>query len=562
MTRKRKRAQVSESPHASGEQFGKSQESTALILTQQAASSQHSYEEQKVPQEPEQISRLHEQSSEVVYKERLRTNNDVFTTLHDSTAQIRLLRLDAESTEDHITADLKTWERSSLPEFNAISYVCGGALPRNTVYINGHEFYIGDNCFYALSQVCLDHPGSYVWIDALCINQQDLAEKSAQVSAMGSIYRSALRVLACIGTSNAASDEIARATQDLDSFIQKPPPEWNAGDAYRRPHLWKPPLWNPPMDESATLELWETFTEFELRPYFHRAWIVQELGGGDGHTTILCGKSKIDWRALCTLAARFEVIYESHYAPYTLHERRSTDQAIFGFGMLEMMFKGPSNPFPEYMMCMQSKDCRDPRDRFFSTLGLVDWQRFGLKQPVPDYRITPLELAFDLLQITATPSLHRITNISESLGLQCSSQVLADIERKRTSRESRYTARRQYDLRFAGVQVVYRSADGKLNVDLHRQDKGYTDSVPSDFDGPAYDPSFLSAHNLVKLFTRGKASVLASERVRVGDVLVRCWESTILMRCHEAQPRLLIVGAALLAGNYASHDGSPPGCLC
>lgn len=199
---------------------------------------------------------LCEEHEEILYKERFRTNSDVFTTLRDSTGQIRLLRLDVGSTENHITASLKRWDRSSLPEFNAVSYVCGEAFPQNAVYINGHEFYVGDNCFYALSRVCLHYPGSYVWIDAICINQQDLAEKSAQVSAMGRIYRSALRVLACIEPSDAVSDEIVRATKDLDSFIQKPPPEWDKRDACRQRCLWKPPLWNPPMDESATLKFW------------------------------------------------------------------------------------------------------------------------------------------------------------------------------------------------------------------------------------------------------------------------------------------------------------------
>ena len=71
--------------------------------------------------------------------------------------------------------------------------------------------------------------------------------------------------------------------------------------------------------------------------------------------------------------------------------------------------------------------------------------------------------------------------------------------------------------------------------------------LPSDFDGPEHDPSFLGAQNLVRLFSRGKAFVLASECVRVGDVLVQCTESVILMRCHKAQPRLVIIGAALLA---------------
>lgn len=40
------------------------------------------------------------------------------------------------------------------------------------------------------------------------------------------------------------------------------------------------------------------------------------------------------------------------------------------------------------------------------------------------------------------------------------------------------------------------------------------------------------------------------------------FQTSIGMSRHEAQPRLLIIGAALLAGSYDSHDNSPPGCMC
>jgi hypothetical protein len=131
---------------------------------------------------------------------------------------------------------------------------------------------------------------------------------------MGGIYKLSLRVLACIGPSDAASDKVLRATKDVDSFVQDPPEEWYEADAYRRPRLWKPPYWNPPMDESSTIKLWGAFIEFQLRPYFHRAWIVQELSGGKGRTTILCGQSQICWTALCTLAERLWVITETDHA--------------------------------------------------------------------------------------------------------------------------------------------------------------------------------------------------------------------------------------------------------
>ena len=567
MTRKRKRAQVSESSHASDGQLETSGKSTEPTITPEVTSPQYLYEEPSTPQEPKHIPWLCEEREEIVYKETLRTNNDVFTTLSDSTAQIRLLRLDAESTENHIKAYLSTWERSSLPDFNAISYVCGQAFPHNAVYINGHEFYVGDNCFYALKQVCLHYPGSYVWIDAICINQQDLEEKSAQVSAMGGIYRSALRVLACIGPSDAVSDEIVRATQDLDSFIQEPPPEWDEPDAYRRPCLWKPPLWNPPMDESATLKFWETFTKFELRPYFNRAWIVQELNGGHGRTTILCGQSKIDWSALCTLADRLWVISESLHAPYDLQAIRGTDHTISDFDRLVTIFQDPEHPFPSYLMIMMDKDCQDPRDRFYGTLDLVDWQRFGQKRPVPDYHITPLQLAFNLLQMTVDPGFNDVYYIAQSLGLHSNSQLLSDIDRERASRDARCNARRRYGLKLGGIHKIEQRTDGRLSVELHHNsDSRYSHSVPVPeyFDGQEYNPTSLAANGLLQLYTGEKPSVLATAVVQAGDLLVHGHETVLLLRHEEDRARLSVIGGALLAAKFTSRDAlePPTGCIC
>jgi hypothetical protein len=516
MTRKRKKASVSESPNVSDEQPETSQESPKSTPTSEATSSQYTNEAQNTSQEPKHLSWLCEEHAEIVSAERLRSNNDVFAPLRDSTAQIRLLQLDTKSTIGHITASLQTWERSSLPEFNAISYVCGKALPQNAVCINGCKFYVGNNCFYALSQVCLHYPGSYVWIDAICINQQDLAEKSAQVSAMGGIYKLSLRVLACIGPSDAASDKVLRATKDINSFVQDPPEEWDEASAFRTPRLWKPPYWNPPMDESSTLELWEDFTEFERRPYFHRAWIVQELVGGKGRTTILCGQSQICWTALCTLADRLCKISESDHAPYNLVETRYADRVVYDLDELTTTSESGEFTFPRYMEQMAEKDCQDPRDRFFGTMDLVDWQRLGQTRPIPDYHITPLELAFNLLQRTVDPMLDDVFFISRSLGLHYKSQPCSDIERKR----SQYNARRGYVSPLSGVHIVEQGADGRLNVGLHHADSRNTHSVPQYFDGIEHDPTFLNEHKVVQLFTGDNPSVLASVGVRAGDLLV------------------------------------------
>ncbi|KAF3035694.1 hypothetical protein E8E12_006218 [Didymella heteroderae] len=53
------------------------------------------------------------------------------------------------------------------------------------------------------TSLCLSRGyGEYYWIDAICINQVDQAEKSTQIALMGSIYKNAKRVLAWIGSDN------------------------------------------------------------------------------------------------------------------------------------------------------------------------------------------------------------------------------------------------------------------------------------------------------------------------------------------------------------------------
>ncbi|GAB7334906.1 hypothetical protein MBLNU13_g06794t2 [Cladosporium sp. NU13] len=508
MTRKRKRAQVSESPHASDGQLETSQESTDLTLTPEAASPQYLYEEQNMRQEPKRIPWLCEEHADIVYKERLRSNNDVFTTLRDSTAQIRLLKLDPTSTEEKISGSLETWDKLSLPAFNAISYVCGDALPRNTICINGKDFHVGDNCFYALSQVCLHYPGSYVWIDAICINQQHLAEKSAQVSIMGGIYRLSSRVLACIGPSDEASDIVAQATQDPDSFVQASLPEWGEPfEAWIPQHFWRPPYWNPPMDEASTGMFFDHFRAFKCRPYFNRVWIIQELSGGKGCTTVLCGRYKIDWIALSALSKRISTI-SMNDAPYRFESATPPDGIpIFALNEVATSFDSPEFPFPDYFVDLTGRGCEDPRDRFFATIDLIDWQRFGQARPVPDYRITPLELSFDLLHKTVSPKLRHVDYITDALELRFDQKALSDIG----TMKARCSTQRWYMTWVFGVHEVEQDARGRLKVNLQHLTNGVTGTgVPLYFDGPEYHPALLAANGVVPLYTDGKASVLCA----------------------------------------------------
>ncbi|KAK5102104.1 hypothetical protein LTS08_004564 [Lithohypha guttulata] len=84
----------------------------------------------------------------------------------------------------------------------ALSYVWGAADSLREVLINGRLFRVRSNLYDFLCYA-KNLPGApFIWIDAICINQEDASEKNHQVREMHNIYSSAQRVVAWLGCSN------------------------------------------------------------------------------------------------------------------------------------------------------------------------------------------------------------------------------------------------------------------------------------------------------------------------------------------------------------------------
>ncbi|KAF4595451.1 hypothetical protein GQ602_001064 [Ophiocordyceps camponoti-floridani] len=88
-----------------------------------------------------------------------------------------------------------------MPSFTALSYVWGDARDTVTLSYAGGTASMTRNLRAILE--CLVSSGSrekLVWIDALCINQADMAERSQQARLMGDIYSRASPVLVFLST--------------------------------------------------------------------------------------------------------------------------------------------------------------------------------------------------------------------------------------------------------------------------------------------------------------------------------------------------------------------------
>ncbi|KAH8647488.1 heterokaryon incompatibility protein-domain-containing protein, partial [Tricladium varicosporioides] len=84
------------------------------------------------------------------------------------------------------------------PEYHALSYCWGDPGSTATIIVNGNPTRVTKNLETALWELRYRQIQT-IWVDALCINQNDLVERGLQVPRMGLIYSRAVEVIVWLG---------------------------------------------------------------------------------------------------------------------------------------------------------------------------------------------------------------------------------------------------------------------------------------------------------------------------------------------------------------------------
>ncbi|RSM08126.1 hypothetical protein CEP52_004837 [Fusarium oligoseptatum] len=115
---------------------------------------------------------------------------------------IRVLDIpeNCSETDAGLTGSLRIVDLKDSPRFTALSYVWGKASGKS-INCNGCDIKITDSCFEALSSLRAVLGSFTIWVDAVCINQRDNDEKSAQIPLMEEIYTWAEAVYIWLGPS-------------------------------------------------------------------------------------------------------------------------------------------------------------------------------------------------------------------------------------------------------------------------------------------------------------------------------------------------------------------------
>lgn len=245
--------------------------------------------------------------------------------------EMRLFILQPGEQDDPVCGELITISASApyaLYEYDAISYTwadeTGDASRCRCVYIGadssvGVRLPVTRNCQAVLQRIRNRYYTKYIWIDSICIDQDNIQERSHQVGLMPRIYTRARKTYVYVG------EETENTKVLLESLAKGVSGEHEVAA--------------------------QSLAHFLCRPFFFRVWVVQEIALS--RNAIIVGKRELPWSVL-----RDSQLVKEWAGPKPL---------------LSLGNRRLRNPDELIDLLHLGRYCEttDPRDKVFALLGLV-----------------------------------------------------------------------------------------------------------------------------------------------------------------------------------------------
>jgi hypothetical protein len=230
-----------------------------------------------------------------------------YDTLNSQKKEIRLLSLLPGKTDHPIECTLQTVSLDDPPEFEALSYVWGDVAVKKPVAVNGVSHTVTVNLETGLRSLRDRWKIRLLWVDAICINQDDVPEKNIQVPQMARLYSAARAVVVWLGPS---TPNIELAVSWAQTYVAK---EYTAASAH-----WLKLDAKALVSDRAKLEKYletlralEGYFDLLALPYWNRMWTFQEYRLPGDEPACYCGG--ISFRATTMLGAAEEEIHAAGF---------------------------------------------------------------------------------------------------------------------------------------------------------------------------------------------------------------------------------------------------------
>lgn len=309
--------------------------------------------------------------------------------------QIRLLRLHPGANSDEIYCSLVLDNIDMPGAYSALSY-CWGSC-ETAMFITLSDEYddgriatftvprrkaVGANLLGALRALRMSNRPLVLWVDALCINQDDCEEKSSQIMIMSKIYQKAHDVKFWLGEEDATST-------------------WTMSNLHR---AFRPGFFTQDCSSASPVlpsALISGVTNLLSRPWFSRSWIIQELAFAS-NSSFVCGRQEVDSEEFTTLVEL--MVQQSGSTSSTkmcssIAMNNAHTLLSLGGQMLCKSVDGRiikrTKTLTELVLGSASCLSTDPRDKVYSLLSLA--KETGSAALIPDYTKSNLEVFADFV---------------------------------------------------------------------------------------------------------------------------------------------------------------------
>ncbi|KAM0350539.1 hypothetical protein ACHAPU_003022 [Fusarium lateritium] len=290
----------------------------------------------------------------------------LYASLDISNPFIRLLVLQPGELDDSIEGNILVVNLDDSPNYETLSYVWGDATLELTVTVAGQPVVVTDNLHAALRRVRYTDRGRVLWVDALCIHQLDIKEKTHQVTMMGRIYKDSQQCIVWLGEiSN--EEKLGYTAEDVHTAFDM---IRLVADEELEGHL-PANLSTSIARKAATSAL--SGMMLRKNKWWLRIWTIQEAVL-TGQKTIVWGDASISWAKCVEAAKEMAEPWQQHRRVVDLlsPELYSWDinEFITPFISLELTKEDALPLFTAHRW--RYREATDPRDKVYGLIGLVN----------------------------------------------------------------------------------------------------------------------------------------------------------------------------------------------
>ncbi|KAF5983611.1 heterokaryon incompatibility het-6 [Fusarium coicis] len=276
----------------------------------------------------------------------------------------------------HSTQPPSSQYRFQWGDYAALSYVWGDENDTRIIVLNDQPRPVTSNLAKALSAFLQDgefDDGFKLWVDAICINQEDLGERARQLRRMRDIYGSAWAVIAWLGEASFRSSSAIQLIRDLSALS-----ETDCGSKIEACLRSDP--------DYLGNGCWLAMHDLMKRPYWYRLWIIQELIMGASATWIRCGTVSTDWTSFCAGISFLEENLWLVKDELLIKERLAATSengpawSVMGIHLVYQDLSplsdreengGQCPSFGRLLDISNTAECSDPRDKVYALVGLM-----------------------------------------------------------------------------------------------------------------------------------------------------------------------------------------------